>query len=149
MITAAEKRLQQETSGGSDNSISGSPVHTAALLARIRFRRALHQLLMQLQDYEYPDLEALQKQCRLAKGHLERIRETAALGEGVEAPGFFPDINRHHMGVAPRRPLKVCLAWTRTAYLRPRHPCSQHAACKRRSTHLSCPPFAPCSCAQL
>ena len=72
----------------------------------MRFRRLVAEALRYVQQYSVQGVEAAARCCELAGEQLRKVEQSAGLAEG-EALGFYPEVNRRHMGLAPPRPVKA------------------------------------------
>jgi hypothetical protein len=120
-LRGAEAAVSRGDTGGGDCS--------AALLARLRFRRLVIEIFQRLADPSEMGVETAAALCLKAYAELERIAETAGPEEeeteqggdlSYTALGFVPEINRKHMGMAPPRtstplPLRKAVAWWSSA----------------------------------
>ena len=98
---------QQGAEGQQQQQPQLSPDVAAALLPRLRLRRLFLEALDLLQQCSRAGVEQAAKLYDLAAAELARVRATTSLAPGAQAPGFVPDINRKHMGLAPPRAAKA------------------------------------------
>lgn len=102
-VLAARKASHQHA-GFSDAAPEDD--ETTAILARLRFSKALLQALEQLHQWDADGLIMARKHVQRAQAELANVVQTAHLGVGP-AVGFHPDVNRHLLGPLPPRPVQV------------------------------------------
>eukprot|EP00887_Chlorella_sp_A99_P006695 scaffold3.g6695.t1 len=103
---AAQQQEQQAAARGQEPrqrwQDMGSDV-AAALLVRVRLRRMVLEALVALQQFGAAAVEQAARLAELAAAEVARVTATAGLAAGVAAPGYVPEVNRKHMGLAPAR----------------------------------------------